>query len=133
MTTDLLKKIYLADAASCAAFFALFVLATGKVSTLLGIDAGIITAGGWICLGAAALLAWLGTRATPPALLAWLVVFLNIDWMIASVIVFELEFATLTALGRVVILAQAAGVLGFVALEAAGARTLPRNRARATA
>lgn len=133
MTTDLLKKIFLADAAACVAFFALLVLATGNVSALLGLDASFVAAGGWICLGAAALLAWLGTRAAPPALFAWLAVFLNIDWVIASVVVFELEFATLTALGRVVILAQAGAVLGFVALEAAGARQLPRNRPRVNA
>ncbi|MCA1749566.1 MAG: hypothetical protein ABR601_06845 [Parasphingopyxis sp.] len=124
MTVDFLKKILLLDAAVCAAIFAVDVLFTAQVSAALGLAPVYVAAGGWICLGAAILLGYAGTRAVPPALLVWLIVFLNVDWVIASVVVFEIEFANLTALGKVVLLGQAAATLAIAAVEAGGARML---------
>ena len=127
MTVNFLKKILLLDAAVCAAIFVVDVLFTAQVSSLLGLAPVYVVAGGWICLGAALLLGYAGTRAAPPALLIWLIVFLNIDWVIASVVVFEIEYASLTALGRVVILGQALGTIAFILPEALGARMLGRR------
>lgn len=133
MTVDFLKKILLLDAAVCAAIFAADVLFTAQVSSLFGLAPVYVAAGGWICLGAAILLGYAGTRAVPPAPLVWLIVFLNVDWVIASLVVFEIEFASLTALGKVVILGQAAATLGIATIEASGARMLGRQRKTATA
>jgi len=133
MTIDFLKKILLLDAAVCAAIFLADIVAGAQISAMLGLAPVYVAAGGWICVGAALLLGFAGTRAVPPVLLVWLAVFLNIDWVIASIVVFELEIASLTAIGKVIVLGQAIAVLGFVALEAMGARMIGRERTAATA
>ena len=133
MTVNFLKKILLLDAAVCAAIFVVDVLFTAQVSSLLGLAPVYVAAGGWICLCAALLLGYAGTRSAPPALLVWLIVFLNIDWVIASVVVFEIEYTSLTALGRIIVLGQALGTIAFIVLEAMGARMLGRQRRTAAA
>lgn len=128
MTVDFAKKVFLADALVCALTFVGCVFATQAIAADTGLATGTVAAAGWICLGAALIWAWLGTRAQPPVLICWLAIFLNIDWIVASVVVFELEYASLTAYGRTLILAQAAGVLGFVVLEVIGTRAIGRER-----
>lgn len=128
MTVDFAKKVFLADALVCALTFVGCVFATQAIAADTGLGTGIVAAAGWICLGAAAIWAWLGTRAQPPVLICWLAIFLNIDWIIASIVVFELNYASLTAYGRTIILAQAAGVLGFVVLQILGVRAIGRQR-----
>ncbi|WP_299321310.1 hypothetical protein [Parasphingopyxis sp.] len=128
MTVDFAKKVFLADAIVCALTFAGCVFATQMIAADTGLGTGIVTAAGWICLGAALIWGWLGTRAQPPVLICWLAIFLNIDWIIASIVVFELEYAALTSEGRALILAQAAGVLGFVILQIMGVRAIGRQR-----
>lgn len=131
MTIDLLKKILFLDAATCAALFLAAMVFGAPISAALGLAPVYVAAAGWICLGAAALMAFTATRETPPALLVWLVVFLNIDWVIASVVVFEIEYASLTALGRFVILGQALGTFVYIVPEAMGARMLGKKTAAA--
>lgn len=131
MTTDLLKKMFLADAALCAAVFLAGVLATASLAAATGLAPGIVAAAGWICLAAAALLAWLGSRTVPPASVAWLAVLLNLGWVAASIAVFEIDYGSLTALGRVLVPLQAAGVLLFALAEGWGARGLGARRTAA--
>lgn len=131
MTVDLLKKILVLDAAACGTIFAAGLLFGVPIAAAVGLAPVYLIAGGWICLGAAVLLAYAGTRAVPPAALVWLIVFLNIDWVIASVVVLEIEFATLTALGKAIILGQALGTVAFIVPETIGARMLGRRRKRA--
>lgn len=127
MNVDILKKILLLDAATCAAIFLSDMLAGAQISALLGLAPGYVTAAGWICLGAALMLGYAGTRTVLAAGLVWLVAIVNLGWVAASIAVFEIELAHLTGAGIVIILAQAAGVLGFAALEAIGARRLGKR------
>ncbi|QLC24681.1 hypothetical protein HFP57_06320 [Parasphingopyxis algicola] len=131
MTVDFAKKVFLADAIVCALTFVGCVFATQAIAADTGLGTGPVAAAGWICLGAALIWGWLGTRARPPILICWLAIFLNIDWIIASVVLFELEYASLTAYGRALIVAQAVGVLGFVVLEVMGVRAIGRQRVAA--
>ncbi|MEM8695408.1 MAG: hypothetical protein AAGE05_05240 [Pseudomonadota bacterium] len=128
MTVDFAKKVFLADAVVCALTFIGCVFATDLIAADTGLSSGIVATAGWICLGAAVIWGWLGTRAQPPVLICWLAIFLNIDWIVASIVVFELNTASLTAAGSAIILAQAAGVLGFVVLEIMGVRAIGRQR-----
>ncbi len=132
MTADLLKKILLIDAATCAAIFIAHIVAGASVATLLGLSPAYVAAGGWICLGAALVLGFAGTRKVPSAGLVWSIALVNLGWVAASIAVFEIELAKLTGIGTAIVLAQAAGVSGFAVLEALGAREIGRNR-RATA
>lgn len=122
MTPKTLSQFLALDAATCAAVFALGVFATDAVAALTGLPGGIVGAAGWICLAAAALLAYLAVR--PMRGLLWLVIAGNIAWVIASTVVWIAYFGWLTALGHAIIVAQAIGVELFVMLEMKGARSL---------
>ena len=85
MTKLTLPTILLADALSCGAIFALGVFATRPVAGLLGLPELVVAAGGWICLAAGMLLAFLAIR--PVKLLLALAIAGNAAWVLASVAV----------------------------------------------
>ncbi|MGJ8536950.1 MAG: hypothetical protein ACSHW2_07330 [Parasphingopyxis sp.] len=128
MTLDYVKKIFLIDAAACALTFGSGVFATQIIAVDTGLSPFIVAEAGWICLGAALLWGWLGTRAHPPIRICWLAIALNIGWIAASIGVLELNYASLTTLGRFLIPLQAAGVLMLVVLETMGVRQMSRQR-----
>jgi hypothetical protein len=128
MTLDYVKKIFLIDAAACALTFGSGVFATQMIAADTGLSPFIVAEAGWICLGAALLWGWLGTRAQPPIRICWLAIALNIGWIAASIGVFELNYASLTTLGRILVPLQAAGVLMLVVLEIMGVRQMGRQR-----
>lgn len=118
MTNKTLSQILALDAATCTAVFALGVLATAPVAGLTGLPEPVLNAGGWICLAAAALLAWLAFR--PSRGLLRLAIAGNIGWVAASIAVWIAYSSSLTALGHAIVIAQAIGVAGFVFLESRG-------------
>ena len=129
MTLKTLSQFLALDATTCAAVFALGVFATGSVAALTGLPGGIVSAAGWICLAAAALLAYLAVR--PSRGLLWLAIVGNAGWVAASVAVWIASFASLTPLGHAIVIAQAIGVAVFVVLEARGAAALGARQALA--
>ena len=132
MTLDYVKKIFLIDAAACALTFGGGVFATQMIAADTGLSPFIVAEAGWICLGAALLWGWLGTRAQPPIRICWLAIALNIGWIAASIGVLELNYASLTGFGRLLVALQAAGVLMLVVLEIMGVRQMSRQRLSAT-
>jgi hypothetical protein len=118
MTNKTLSQVLALDAATCAAVFALGVFASAFVAGLTGLPEPILTAGGWICLAAAALLAFLAAR--PSRALLWLAIVGNAGWVAASLAVYAVFVEALTPIGHAVVLAQAAGVALFTALELRG-------------
>ena len=121
MTQSSLSRVLWLDALSCAAIFVLGAFASGFVGTLLGLPPAVVAAGGWICLAAGAALAFLAAR--PAKWLLALVIAGNVAWIAASVAVWLAWFGALTSLGHAVLLAQAAAVALFVALELRGLRS----------
>ncbi|HEU4820296.1 MAG TPA: hypothetical protein VFS87_03985 [Qipengyuania sp.] len=127
MTPKALSQVLALDAATCVAVFALGVFATATVAELTGLPGQIAAAGGWICLAAAALLAYLAVR--PSRGLLWLTIAGNVGWVAASLAVWLAYFDSLTPLGHAIVLAQAAGVALFVMLESRGARSITGRQA----
>ncbi|HEX9900981.1 MAG TPA: hypothetical protein VGC81_17265 [Candidatus Methylomirabilis sp.] len=115
-----LPKVLLLDALSCGAIFAIGVLATAPVAGLLGLPELVVSAAGWICLAAGALLAFLSIR--PVRGLLALAIAGNAAWVLASVAVWLAWFDMLSPLGHAVVLLQAGAVAVFVALETRGLR-----------
>lgn len=118
MTPKTLSQVLALDAATCAAVFALGVFTTATVAELTGLPEQIAAAGGWICLAAAALLAYLTVR--PSRALLWPAIAGNVGWVAASLAVWLTCFDSLTPLGHAIVLAQSAGVALFVVLESRG-------------
>ena len=122
-----LSTVLLLDALTCAAVFVLGVFATAMVAALTGLPDGVVSAAGWICLVAAALLAFLAARPVKPLLLVAIAG--NVAWVVASIAVW-LSFADrLTPIGHAVVLAQAAVVALFVVLESRGLKSLGHTHA----
>lgn len=123
-------KIFLALDGAATAILALALLfAGGPLAAQFGLPQVYLVWGGWICLGAAALLFYAATRPVPPVLAVWDVVAINLSWVVASIVVFEIEMARLTVLGQVAIIGLALVVLGAAIVQAMGARMLGRGRA----
>lgn len=112
-----LKNILVADAITCGGVFAVGLLAAAPVGALLGLPAGVVAVGGWICLAAALLMIVAARQAISNPALVKLIALGNLGWVAASFAVVATFSAQMTGLGIAVVVAQAIGVLGFAILE----------------
>lgn len=122
MTQPAFRQILAFDAATCVGVFVLGVLATGTVAGVMGLPAVIVSSAGWICLAAAALLAWLAAR--PSRGLLGVAIAGNATWVLASIAVWIAFFGDLTAIGHAAIIVQAVAVEVFTMLELRGFRAM---------
>lgn len=125
MTSTMLRKVLALDAASCGLFFVACVLVTAVVADITGLPAGVIAAGGWVCLAAGLVFAMLAFSARPSRPLLLLGVLGNALWIVASLATVALLGARMTGLGIAIVLGQAAAVAMLTWLEAKGAGTPP--------
>ncbi len=116
-----LKTILVADAVTCAGVFAIGLLAAEPAGALLGLPAGVVATGGWICLAAALLMIVAARQAVPGAALVKLIALGNLGWVAASFAVIAAFAGQMAGLGIAVVTVQALGVLGFAILEWKGA------------
>ncbi|MGQ3099441.1 MAG: hypothetical protein ACT6Q5_02970 [Sphingopyxis solisilvae] len=116
-----LKTILVADAVTCGGVFAIGLLAAEPVGALLGLPAGVVAIGGWICLAAALLMIVAARQAVPGAALVKLIASGNLGWVAASFGVIAAFAGQMTGLGIAVVTVQALGVLAFAILEWKGA------------
>lgn len=121
-----LKNTLLIDAVTCTGLFVFCVFATATVATLLGLPSEVVTVAGWIGLPSALLMLFVANEKVPSKGLANLIAVGNLGWVIASFAVLGVFAAQMTALGLVVVVVQAIGVLVFAIYEAKGAAALPR-------
>ena len=92
-------------------------------ATLLGLPAALVQASGVLVLGFVALIALLLAQPQPPRWGLRTLVAGNALWVVASVVVVELHWPTLNALGVAYVLAQAGFVAVLAGLQARAART----------
>ena len=119
-----LKTILVADAITCAAVFALGVLATAFVAPLLGLPPVVIAVGGWICLASALLMAFLASQKQPNGALVNLVALGNLGWVAASFAVLAIFAPQMTWVGVAIVIVQAVVVFEFALFEWRGAKAL---------
>jgi len=113
-----LRNTLLLDAATCVATGALLSLASGPLSTLLGLPAALLFYAGLSLFPIAAFMLW--TSLARPAPAVWIVILGNAGWVLASVVV--LFGFSPTVLGYVFVIVQAAAVALLAELEYAGLR-----------
>lgn len=118
-TTDrpALRRILQIDAASCAAMAAAFLAFGGPVGGLTGLSATVLTVSGALLVPVAALIAFAAAR--PSAALLRLIALGNGGWVAASLALILL--ASMNGVGVAFVLAQAAAVALFAAVEWRGA------------
>lgn len=120
-----LRRVLLVDAVAGAGMGALLIAAAAPLSTLLGLPVALLQGASAILLPFAVFLAWLALRVEQPRALVWLVIAVNVVWVIESVALLLLGWVHPTALGHAFVLMQAAFVAVLAELEFIGLRRMP--------
>lgn len=119
-TSTFLRRVLLADAATCAAFGLLLIIGAGRIEQLLGLPSELSRYAGVGLLPFAAFLVYLAKRENLSKPMVWAVIALNVLWTVDSFLVLLTGWIAPTQLGYVFIIAQAVGVVMFAALEYVG-------------
>ena len=119
---DLLRRALVTDAIGSGAPIPVLLLAATWLSPHLGLSETLLRWAGVVLIPFVALLIVAATRPTPPASLARLVIGFNLVWATASVALLVTGAVGQTALGTLVVLVQAAVVLGLALAQNVGVR-----------
>lgn len=117
-SSSFLQRVLVADAALCLVAGLVLAGGAGLGAGLLGLPAGLLRGAGLVLLPFAGFVAWLARRPRPPRRAVGALVAVNVAWVIASLLLLGSGWIAPTALGSAFVLAQAALVAAFAALEA---------------
>ena len=113
------------DAVASGAMGVMLALGAGLAAPVLGLPEGLLRACGVFFLPWAALVGWLAMRPAPGRrAVAWIAA-LNAVWVVDSVLLLATGWVAPTGLGVAFVLAQAAAVAVFAALQAAALPAAP--------
>ncbi len=121
-TPSPLQRILAADAALCAIAGLALVAGAGLAAGLLGLPPGLLRGAGLALLPVAGFVAWLARQPATPRRGVELLVALNLAWVAASLLLLVSGWVSPTGLGTAFVLAQAALVAAFAAMEAGALR-----------
>jgi hypothetical protein len=119
-TSTLLRRVLLADAATCFALGLLMILRPGVLEQFLGLPAGLLRYAGISLIPFAAFVVYLAVREGLSQLMVWTVIVLNLLWAADSLVLLVSGWVDPTELGYAVVIAQALGVAVFAGLEYLG-------------
>jgi hypothetical protein len=117
-----LRRVLLADAATCVAAGLLMLGGAGFLTGWLGVPPALMRYAGLSLLPFAALLVYVATRAYPPRAMVWAVIAWNAVWALDSIALIFTGWIAPTPLGIAFIVAQALAAAAFAALEYLGLR-----------
>ncbi|MDI3307474.1 MAG: hypothetical protein QJR07_10240 [Acetobacteraceae bacterium] len=120
--SPLLRWALLADAAASGAMCLLMLLGAGPLGRLLSLSAGLLSGAGLVLLPYAALIAWLGSRASLTRPAVWVVIGINAVWAADSLLLLASGWVQPNGLGQAFIIAQALAVALFAELQFLGLR-----------
>jgi hypothetical protein len=123
--STLLTRALQADAVASAASGLLMTLGAAMLADPTGLPPDLLRYAGLFLLPYAALVGWMGLKASLPRWLVWTVILGNLAWAAESVLLVFSAWVAPTDLGIAFVLAQAFVVALFAALQAAG---LKRSR-----
>jgi hypothetical protein len=121
-TSTFLRRVLLADAATCLAAGLMMTLGAALLERHFGLPAELSRYAGVGLLPFAAFLVYLAARESLKAPVVWAVILLNVLWTVDSVLLLVSGWITPTEAGYAFVLAQALGVAMFAALEFVGLR-----------
>ena len=124
-----LRRVLWADAAVSLAMALLLILGASAIASLTALPEFLLSGAGWALMPWVALVAFTATRNPLRTWLAWLVVALNVVWVVESGFLLAVDSIETNAMGVAFVLAQAAGVLVLAALQATGLLALRRQAA----
>ena len=116
-----LRTVLKLDCISCLGMAALLVPGAAMLAGPLGIPASILGAAGLALIPIGLFIGWLGIRGEGPAALVRLVIFGNLGWVAASLVLVA-ALRSILPLGAAFIIGQALVVLVLAILEWRGLR-----------
>lgn len=119
-TSTFLRRVLLADAATCGVTGLLMTLGAGQVEQFFGLPAELSRYAGISLLPFAGFLVYLAMRRNLSPSVVWAVILLNALWTIDSFLLLLTGWVAPTELGYAFIVAQALGVTVFAGLEYVG-------------
>ena len=119
---NLLRRALLADGVASGAMGALLLIAAGPLAGLLGLEVLLLRTAGLILIPFAALVVYFGARPHISHRAVWVIVAVNVLWVIDSILLLVTGWAEPTLLGYLFTLGQALAVALFAGLEYAGLR-----------
>ncbi len=123
--STLLKRALQADAVASAASGLLMAAGAGVLDGVTGLPTDLLRYAGLVLLPYAALVGWMGFKASLPRWLVWTVILGNFAWAAESVLLVFSAWVAPTAYGIAFVLAQAFVVALFAELQFFG---LKRSR-----
>lgn len=117
-----LRRVLLADAASCAGMGLGMLLFAGPLATLLNLPTAFVSEVGLLLLPCAAFIAYLASTHVPPRIGVWAVIALNAVWVVDSFALLFTDWVSPNAFGIAFIVGQAIVVALLAELEYVGLR-----------
>jgi uncharacterized protein YjeT (DUF2065 family) len=120
--SQFLRRALLADAIFSGIAAVLFTADAGALASLLDLPEALLRETGLFLIAYAALVGWLGTRASVPKALVMIVIAGNAAWTVASFALLFSGAVTPNPLGEIVVAAQAIATGAFAELQYIGLR-----------
>ncbi|QDZ29496.1 hypothetical protein [Noviherbaspirillum sp. UKPF54] len=117
-----LRRVLLADAATCLATGLLLTLGADVLQPLLGLPQALLCEAGMLLYPFAALVLFTATRPQLPRMLVWVIVISNALWAFDSAMLLLAGWVTPTLPGKAFVVVQALAVALFAELEFFGLR-----------
>ncbi len=108
-----LRRALIADAVISGTAGVLMLAAAAPLARILGVPTALLSSAGVSLLPFVAFLIWLCTRASVPRSAVWLVIALNLAWVIGSIALLFIDRLDPNGLGIAFILVQAIAVAAF--------------------
>jgi hypothetical protein len=118
----LLRNALRLDASVSAGAGVAYVAAVGPLSSWLGLPEALLLGAGVLLVAWGAALAYLASQPSVAPAAVWTVIALNAAWVADSILLLAVDGFSPSLAGQLVVAFQAAGVLGFAALQYAGLR-----------
>lgn len=117
-----LRRVLLLDAAASGAMGVLLLLAAGPLVDWLGLPLALLRGAGIVLLPFAAWVTWVATRNPISRRMTWVVVVVNVLWVLDSVLLLFTGWVEPTALGYAFVLGQAFVVAALAEAQYVGLR-----------
>lgn len=121
-STLFLRRVLLADAASCAGMGLGMLLFATPLAALLNLPTTFISEVGVVLLPCAAFIVYLASRPVPPRMGVWAVIALNAVWVVESCALLFTDWVSPNEFGIAFIVGQALVVALLAELEYVGLR-----------
>jgi hypothetical protein len=117
-----LRRALIADTVISGASGVLLLAGAGPLSRTFGVSAELLRSAGFSLLPFMVFLIWLCTRSNLPRTAVWVVIALNLAWVIGSIALLFIDGIDPSRLGMAFILVQAIAVAAFAEMQYVGLR-----------